>query len=79
MEPTIKEGSFFISSNLIYKFIQPKIGDVIVFRNENKNIIKRILKIENEKYFISGDNLKDSKKFESIRKQDILGKVIWNL
>lgn len=79
MEPNLKEGSFFISSSIPFKFISPKEGDVILFRNNNKNIVKRISKIENNKYFVSGDNKKDSMKFDSLTSEKILGKVIWIL
>ncbi len=77
MEPEIKNGSFFLSSSLPYFFFKPKIGESIVFKNNNKIIVKKISKIEKESYFTQGNNVSDSKKFGPIGKQEILGKVIW--
>lgn len=77
MEPKIKNGSFFLSSSLPFKFSNPKAGEIIVFRNDNKLIVKKITKIENNKYFLEGENKMDSKNFDPIDKKKILGKVLW--
>lgn len=77
MEPKIKNGSFFIVSSIPFWFRFPKAGEIVVFKNENKNIVKKIFKIENKKYFVEGENLMDSKKFDSIQKKEILGKLLW--
>jgi phage repressor protein C with HTH and peptisase S24 domain len=77
MEPKIKDGSFFLISSIPFLVSKPRINDTIVFKFENKIIVKKIHKIEKEEYFIQGENLKDSKKFEPITKNEILGKVIW--
>jgi type IV secretory pathway protease TraF len=42
--------------------------------------VKRITKIDNKMFFISGDNLNestDSRHFGMIKRRDILGKVIY--
>lgn len=77
MEPKIKNGSFFLSSSLPFLFSKPKINDTIIFKNEDKIIVKKIYKMEKDAYFLEGENLKDSKKFEPIKRKEILGKVIW--
>ena len=77
MEPKIKNGSFFIASSIPFIFSNPKIGNLIVFKYKDKIIVKKIVKIEKDRYFIEGENLHDSKKFESIKRQEILGKVLW--
>ena len=77
MEPEIKEGSFFISSSLPYIFFEPKIGDNIIFRNNDKIIVKKLVEIRNNMYFINGINKQDSKKFRPLKRIEILGKVIW--
>jgi signal peptidase I len=79
MEPVLKNGSFFIVSSLPYLFINPTIGDIIIFKSENKIIVKSIYKIENGKYYIQGINKKDSKKFNSLEKTEILGKLIFRI
>lgn len=81
MEPTIKYGQYILVSKLPYIFSKPKNKDIIAFRNKNREIlIKRIIKIKGNRYFIQGDNLKDSldsRSFGYISKNDILGKIIY--
>lgn len=79
MEPFLKEGSFFIASSLPYRWTNPKIKDIILFKSSNKIIVKQIYKIEDEKYFIEGINKIDSKFFNSINKSEILGKLIFKI
>lgn len=79
MEPNLKSGSFFIASSIPFFFFPPRVNDRIVFKNDNKIVVKRISEIENEKYFILGDNKRDSKNFQPIKRKEILGKVIWIL
>lgn len=77
MEPEIKNGSFFMASSIPFLFNNPEVGDNIVFKFENKNIVKQIVKIEKDKYFIKGKNLNDSKNFPPIERSEILGKLLW--
>lgn len=77
MEPKLKNGSFFMASTVPYFIRKPRIGDIIIFKHENKRIVKKIIKIENDKYYIDGENLKDSKDFGPIRRKDILGMLIF--
>ena len=74
MEPTLKSGSFVLVSSIPYLLVNPKVGDIIAFKKENKIFIKRIAKINpsrhsaelsrspssGKKYFVKGDNEKDS-------------------
>ena len=73
MEPTIKNGSYI----LVNKWATPKVGNIIAFEHIGKVMIKRISKIQNRKYFVEGDNKKDSLKVGSIKKEQIIGKVIF--
>lgn len=75
MEPTIKNGSEVLVSGIPSLFSEPKIGDIVAFKKENKVLIKRITKIKNDKYFLSGDNEKDSIN-TWVGKEDLIGKVI---
>jgi nickel-type superoxide dismutase maturation protease len=80
MEPTIKNGETVLVSNLFYAFKTPKIGDIVAFRDGDEVLIKRITSISKEKYFLAGDNQRDSldsRKSGLISKQKILGKVIY--
>ena len=80
MEPTLTQGKSILVSSIPFIFSKPKVGDIVAFKKDGKTFIKRITKINGEKYFISGDNEKDSldsRKFGWINKSDILGKVIY--
>jgi nickel-type superoxide dismutase maturation protease len=82
MEPVIKNQESVLVSNLVYWFKKPKIGDIVAFREAGKILIKRITKIKEGKYFLTGDNQKDSldsRNFGLISRQEILGKVIYKL
>ncbi len=79
MEPTFLNGSFLLVSSIPYLLIKPKVGDIIAFKKDDKIFIKRIVKINGEKYFVKGDNKNDSldsRKFGWIEKKEIVGKVI---
>jgi signal peptidase I len=77
MEPKIKNGSFFIASNIPYKFTKPKVNDLVVFEYQNIFLVKKIVKINSNKYFIEGENKKDSLKINDIIRDQIKAKVIW--
>lgn len=82
MEPTLLQGQTVLASSITFLFSKPKIGDTIVFKATDKVFIKRISKIDGERYFLLGDNKKDSfdsRKFGWINKRDILGKVIYKI
>ncbi len=76
MEQTFKNGSFVLVSSIPYLFVKPKIGDTIAFKNEDKIFVKRVTKVNGEKYFVKGDNKKDSLEIGWIKKKEIVGKVI---
>ena len=77
MLPKIKNGSFFIVSSIPIRISGLNKEDIVVFKNENKNIVKKIVKIENNLIFVEGENKSDSKKFRPIKKREVIGKVIW--
>ncbi len=83
MHPTLKEGKSVLVSTLPYLFFSPKIGDIIAFKESNskKILIKRIIKSENGKYSVLGDNSGDSldsRNFGKIDKNSIIGKVVYS-
>lgn len=78
MNPTFNAGDKILVNNLSYFLSKPRIGDVVVLKRE-KYIIKRIAKVENNKFYIIGDNKKestDSRSFGWVNKKEIVGKVI---
>jgi len=79
MIPTYKEGEELLVSSIPYLFLQPKVGDVIVFKDQKHYVVKRIQEIKGEKFLVKGDNKEDSKEYGWIEKKKIIGKVILKL
>jgi len=76
MLPTLRPGRLVVVSSIPYFFLQPKPGDIVLFKQELKTLIKRIRKIEKAKYFVEGENQKDSLKIEPLLRNQILAKCI---
>lgn len=82
MSPTFSEGDNLIASSIPFLFVKPKKGDVVVFEKFNKIYLKRVKKIKDGKYFLVGDNKKDSqdsRRFGSVSFGQIRGKVIFKI
>jgi len=82
MEPAIKNGQHVLISKIPYFFSEPSVKEIVAFEKNQKILIKRIVKKTGSRYFLTGDNLKDSldsRSFGFILKNDILGKVIYTL
>ena len=79
MMPIFSPGDRVIVSSLPYWFFSPKIGDTVLFRYENKYMIKRISMIDGKWYMVKGENKNDSLKVPKIKKEDIVGKVIFKI
>lgn len=83
MYPVIHHGDKI----LVKKVFTPKKNDIIVCINPEENkrekyLIKRITMIKNARYFVLGDNTKesiDSRKFGWIDKKLLIGKMIFKL
>ena len=84
MLPFLNEGDSVIVFRWAYLFLQPKVGDVVVFKhNDGKEYVKRIAAMANnndgKEFFVAGDNEKDSKdsrSFGPINRKSIIGKVV---
>lgn len=82
MLPTLRSSDIIFASSLPYLFKKPRINDIIITKDprDKRPIIKRIVRIENGRYFLRGDNEKestDSRQFGMIERKDIRGKVIY--
>lgn len=82
MEPTLLNGAIVLCSSIPYFFVSPRVGDIVIVKDNEteKIIIKRVEKKEGERYFLIGDNIKDSldsKKLGWFERKDIIGKVIF--
>ena len=83
MNPTLRVGDEVIVTSL-YFLSKLKVGDVVVFKHTTPPfiLIKRIIEVKNNKFWVEGDNKKksiDSRKFGFIDKKNIIGKVIFKL
>lgn len=54
-----------------------KIDDIITFRQDGNLVTHRLVRQEDEKYFLKGDN--NPTEDEPIEKEDILGKVVFTI
>lgn len=79
MLPSLNPKDKILVSSIPYFLNSPQVGDIIVFVKGNKKIIKRIKKIEKDRYLVEGDNINDSKEFGWIEKKDIIGKCFYKL
>lgn len=80
MEPTLRNRDLVLVSGIQYLFKKPKLNDIVVFEEENKILIKRIIKATEKGFFVAGDNKKDSldsRKLGIIPKNKIIGKIIY--
>ncbi len=75
MEPILRAGQVVWVS----KWPRVKAGDIVVFRFQEEELIKRVEKLDGKKVFLSGDNPSDSldsRSFGFVERKDIVGKVI---
>jgi len=80
MEPNLFNNQTVLTSSIPFIFSKPKSGDVVVFKVDDRIYVKRVKEIKNQKFFLIGDNNRDSldsKKIGWISKQQILGKVVY--
>ncbi len=84
MNPTLPHGTYVLTSSLPYLFTAPKRGDVVLARHpqDGKYVVKRISRITESEYFVTGDNEKestDSRHFGLLKRHAIIGKVVYVL
>ena len=78
MQPSLKEGQLVWVNNWSYLFSKPKVGDIVVFRSQNKELVKRITQVKIDSVEVAGDNKTDSldsRKFGDIPMRAVVGKV----
>lgn len=81
MEPTLRHKSMVIASSIPFFFGKPKIGDIVILKR-NGYIIKRITKVKKDKFFVLGDNKKestDSRDFGFFERKEIVAKVLYKI
>lgn len=80
MDPTLREGQDILSFNWAYLGKKPKVGDTVIVKMGNKEIVKRIQLIYDRMVVVTGDNKEestDSRHFGPVNKSQIIGKVIY--
>jgi signal peptidase I len=83
LEPIFRDGDFVLISKIPILSGNIQLGDQIVFRHAiYGTLIKLIEEIspDGDNFFVRGTNINsvDSRRFGSIQKRDIIGKVIWH-
>lgn len=82
MLPTLKEGQDVLSFNWAYLGKKPKVGDIVVIKQDGKEMVKRVQKVDGRRIFVEGDNKEestDSRYFGPISRDQIVGKVGYRL
>lgn len=77
MQPALQPGDV-----IWYLPIKVRSGDVVVALQSGREVIKRVAKIDENGYFLVGDNMTkstDSRKHGSVNRQNILGRVVARL
>ncbi|NMB57041.1 signal peptidase I [Candidatus Beckwithbacteria bacterium] len=75
MYPTFHDGDYLLTNKMVYRFEEPKQGDIVIFRapnHEEYDYIKRIIalpgdkvKITDSKFYVNGYPLDESKYLDS--------------
>ena len=78
MLPTLKRGDDVL---VLCWFFKLKVGDLVAIKKDGRRMVKRVKNMEKDRIFAVGDNEKvsiDSREFGWIKKEEIIGKVIWH-
>ena len=79
MEPFLYGGSIIVAKKHRTKL---RVGNVVIVEHENREKIKRIVKIRSDAIYVHGDNpafSTDSRSFGWIPKRLIVGVLLWPL
>ena len=75
MLPKIRPGNIVMA----LKFLRPKVGDVVIVRHDNKELIKRITEMRHDGIYVLGDNPQessDSRQYGWLPVSAVLGVVL---
>lgn len=82
MAPLLQPGDELLVNPFAYRRSPPEIGDIVIAwhpQREQFKLIKRVVEITTDGYWIEGDNLAestDSRLFGAVPRTSILGKVV---
>ena len=80
MFPNLYPGQDVLSFNWAYLGRKPKVGDIVVIKMGDKEIVKRVQKVDDRHIFVVGDNQNesmDSRDFGEISINNIVGKLVY--
>ncbi len=72
MIPDYKPGDYVVTFN----WTDVRAGDVVIFKMNGKNYIKRVQKKLKDLVEVAGDNDKESSKVGPVKRSDIIGRVV---
>ena len=76
MLPVLSDGQVVFG----LKLKKPSLNSIVIVKRKDREIIKRVTKMDGDKLYILGENLPhstDSREFGWITLKDILATVIW--
>lgn len=84
LTPEYREGDYVFIAKIPFFFDSIKKGDVVAFRHSvHGTMIKYVDRVDagQEAVYVSGTHADsvDSRQFGPVRKEEILGKVIWHI
>lgn len=80
MTPVLRPGQDILSFNWAYLGGKPQVGDIVVIKVGDKEMVKRVQKVHDREVFVGGDNKKgshDSRHFGPVNMNQIIGKVVY--
>jgi nickel-type superoxide dismutase maturation protease len=76
MAPKLRPGQLIIGTPL-FRHLHP--GQVVIVEHDNKELIKRIERVDHDKLFVIGDNLEastDSRHFGWVEEKEVKARVL---
>ena len=77
MSPKLRPGQILLATPL-FRRLHP--GQVVIINHDGRQKVKRIERIEQDKVFVIGDNLRastDSRHFGWLEPRQVIARVIW--
>jgi hypothetical protein len=77
MEPTLTDQSLVLVKTFGLKPL--KIGDLVLFVHQRKPLLKRVKEKSGNRYFLAGDNSRDSLVIGWVDHDQIKGKIVFKI
>lgn len=77
MEPTLHQGKIVVGLR-VFRSLKP--GHIVVFKHENKELIKRVSKMSTDGIFVVGDHPEhsiDSRHFGPINRAQVIARLVY--